>query len=82
MFFLRKRQENKATKPKQAAAIKLLPHASDDTGALTGVTMAPFHSHATTERSLLFQASSLFIHQCLTWVFGILSRQSLQKPTE
>lgn len=53
MFFLRKRKENKTTKPKQDAAIKCLPRASDYTGALTGVTMAPFHSHATTECSLL-----------------------------
>lgn len=82
MFFLSKRKENKTTKPKQAAAIKRLPCASDRTGALTGVTMAPFHPHATTECSLLFQAFSLFIHRCLTWVFRILSRQSLQKPTE
>lgn len=77
-----KQQNKKLTKRKQAALIRRLLCARDSMRRSHRCFFASLLSTCSNWTVSVIPGISLFIHQRLTWVFGMLSRQSLPKHTE
>lgn len=78
----RPKGKSKTTKQKQAALIKHLLCARECIRRSHRCSFCPLLFTCNNWMVSVIPGTSLFIHQCLTWVFGILSRQSLPKHTE